>query len=130
MLASSGDTNAVILADGIPVGHLCWQGLPLDRREGLTDLPDDILDIDILIGEPEVVGRGVGPMALDLLLARLRAEGRTPFAGVGTSLCNRAAIRAFEKAGFRPLCEFEDREHGSCVYMVADLRGGREVLGQ
>jgi len=119
----SRDTDAVITADGRPVGYLCWQTPPTSELEAarLTDLPDDLVDIDILIGEPEFVGRGVGPRALVLLLAKLRGEG-AGFAGVGTSTSNRAAIRAFEKAGFRLFREFDDPESGPCMYLVARLR--------
>jgi len=123
----SRDTHAVITAAGRSVGYLCWQrpSPPELETAGLTDLPEDLVDIDILIGEPEFLGRGVGPRAMVLLLAKLRGEG-VGFAGVGTSTSNRAAIRAFEKAGFRLFREFEDPESGPCKYMVAKLRGAVE----
>jgi aminoglycoside 6'-N-acetyltransferase len=119
----SRETDAVVTSHGEPVGYLCWQTLSASERAeaGLTDLPDDLVDIDILIGEPEFLGRGVGPRALVLLLAKLRREG-VGFAGLGTSASNRAALRAFEKAGFRPFRDFEDPEFGPCTYMVAQLR--------
>ena len=98
----SKDTHAVIPSGRRPVGYLCWQGLSPSElaAAGLTELPEDLVDIDIVIGEPESLGRGIGPRALALLLGRLRGEG-TGFAGLGTSTSNRVAIRAFEKAGFR-----------------------------
>ncbi len=80
------------------------------------------MDIDILIGEPEFRGQGIGPAALVLLLAKLSAEG-IGFAGLGTSASNRTAISAFERAGFRILRDFEDPEFGPCKYMVAHLGG-------
>ncbi len=89
------------------------------------DVPDDLVDIDILIGEPEFLGRGVGPRALVLVLAKLRGEG-VGFAGLGTSTSNRAAIRAFEKAGFRTFRDFEDPEFGTCRYLVAQVSGAVE----
>ena len=120
----SSDTHAVITADGRPVGYLCWQRPSPSELEaaGFTDLPEQLVDIDILIGEPEFLGRGVGPRALILLLAKLHGEG-VEFAGLGTSTSNRVAIRAFEKAGFRLFRDFEDPESGPCRYMVAQLRG-------
>jgi aminoglycoside 6'-N-acetyltransferase len=122
----SRETDAIITADGEPVGYLCWQTPPASElaAAGLTDLPGNLVDIDILIGEPGILGRGVGPGALALMLARLRDQG-VGFAGVGTSTSNRAAIRAFEKAGFRRFRDFEDPEFGPCRYLVAELRGGR-----
>ena len=120
----SRDTHAVITADSRPVGYLCWQRPSPSELEaaGLTDLPEDLVDIDILIGEPELLGRGVGPRALIMLSAKLLGEG-VGFAGLGTSTSNRVAIRAFEKAGFRLFRDFEDPEFGPCKYMVAPLRG-------
>jgi len=126
----SRDTDAVITADGTPVGYVCWQIPSPSELEGagLTDLPENLVDIDILIGEPEFLGRGVGPSALLLLLERLRREG-VRFAGLGTSTSNRAAISAFEKAGFRRFRDFEDPEVGPCRYLVAELQGAAASAG-
>lgn len=123
----SRNTHAVITADGSPVGYLCWQRPSPSELEaaGFTDLPEDLVDIDILIGEPEFLGRGVGPRALVVLLAKLRGEG-VGFAGLGTSTSNRVAIRSYEKAGFRLFRDFEDSESGPCKYMVAQLRDAVE----
>ncbi len=120
----SRQTHAVIVADGAPVGYLCWQKPPQDELEaaGLTDLPEDIVDIDILIGDSRVVGQGVGPRALGLLLDRLRADPLVSSAGVSTSVSNARAIRAFEKAGFRLFREFQDPGSGPCRYMVVEIR--------
>jgi aminoglycoside 6'-N-acetyltransferase len=124
LLRYSSETHAVIVADGVPVGYLCWQRPSQDELEaaGLTDLPEDLVDIDILIGESEAVGQGVGPRALGLLLDRLRADPLVSFAGVGTSVSNERAIRAFEKTGFRLFREFEDPECGPCRYMLIEIR--------
>ena len=129
-LRCSSETHAVIVADGVPVGYLCWQTPPRDELEaaGLTDLPADLVDIDVLIGEPEFIDHGVGPRSLGLLLARLRVDPFVTVAGVGTSVSNARAIRAFEKAGFRLLREFQDPEFGSCWYMVIEVRDADSPL--
>ena len=115
------DTHALITAGGRPVGYLCWQRPSREDLEAaqLTDLPEDLVDIDILIGEPDCLGCGVGPKALAVLLARLCSEG-VGFAGLATSISNRTAIRAFEKAGFSFFRDFEDPD-GPYRYMVAQL---------
>lgn len=122
-LGRSKETHAVIVADGAPVGYLCWQVPPRDELEaaGLTDLPEDLVDIDIMIGEPEATGHGVGPRALELLLARLRTDPSVSWAGLATSVKNERAIRAFEKVGFRLFRVFQDPEAGPCRYMVASV---------
>ncbi len=125
LLRCSHETHAIIVVDGAPVGYLRWQRRPpQDELEAakLTDLPEDLVDIDILIGESEVVGQGVGPRALGLLLDRLRADPLASFAGLATSVSNEHAIRAFEKAGFRLFREFQDPESGPCRYMVVEIR--------
>ena len=122
-LRCSPESQAVIVADGAPVGYLCWQAPPQNELEaaGLADLPEGLMDIDVLIGEPEFLGRGVGPRSLSLLLDRLRVDPVVAVAGLGTSVSNERAIRAFEKAGFRPFREFQDPEFGSCCYMVVEI---------
>lgn len=92
-------SHALILADGEPVGYVCWQK-PSSRElqdAGLADLPAGLVDIDMLIGDPLYLGRGIGPRALRLLFERLARTG-VLVAGLGTSAENRAAIRAYEKA--------------------------------
>jgi len=120
----SSDTSALIVADGAPVGYLCWQTPTHVELEvaGLSDLPEGLVDIDVLIGESEFVDRGVGSRSLRLLLDRLRADPGVSVAGVGTSVSNDRAIRAFEKAGFRLFREFEDPEFGLCWYMIVEVR--------
>lgn len=118
------ETHALIIADTIPVGYLCWQSPPRHELEaaGLSDLPEGLVDIDILIGEPTLLGQGVGPQALRLLVARFRGNPLLSFAGLGTSASNVRAIRAFEKAGFHLFREFQDPESGACQYMLVELR--------
>ena len=102
-------TEALIEADAQPVGYLCWQ---TPRQEelaaaGLSDLRGDLVDVDILIGEPDALGQGIGPEALSQLLAKLRADG-VRVVGLAADLRNRRALKAYEKAGFRPFRDFEE----------------------
>lgn len=120
------DAHALIVADGTPVGYVCWQRLPAHELQGagLTGVPGPLVDIDILIGEPDRLGQGIGPEALRQVLARLREDPCVRVAGVGTSAANLPAIRAFEKAGFRLFREFRDPESGPAVYLVASVPVG------
>lgn len=119
------DTCAVVLADAAPVGYLCWQQLRQEElaAAGLADLSEGLVDIDILIGEPTAIGKGVGPRALGLVLDRLRADPSVAVGGIGTSVSNQRAIRAFEKAGFSLWREFHDAELGPCWYMTVNVGG-------
>jgi aminoglycoside 6'-N-acetyltransferase len=121
----SPESHALIVVDGAPVGYLCWQEPPKEEFEaaGLTDVPRGLVDIDILIGKPELLGQGVGSQALGILLARLRSEQAVAFAGLGTSVSNTNAIRCYAKAGFRLFREFQDAEWGPCKYLIAEVQG-------
>jgi RimJ/RimL family protein N-acetyltransferase len=112
--------HALIDWDGRPTGYLRWQRV--DRKTldslGLTEIPEGSVDIDILIGETDCVGRGLSPRALSLLVETLREDGSIPLLGLTTSVLNAAAERAFEKAGFRKLRDYEPPGFGACALMV------------
>lgn len=113
--------HALIAVDARPVGYLCWQSLLPEElaAAGLSDLPTDLIDVDILIGEEEFLGRGIGPQALTLLLDRLRAAGWKSV-GIAAATANPRARRAYEKAGFRLFRTF--REAGEDMhYLVQAL---------
>ncbi|MCC6608382.1 MAG: GNAT family N-acetyltransferase [Burkholderiales bacterium] len=103
----NAETVALITLDEQPVGLLCWQTpSPGELNQaGLADLPSDLIDVDIMIGEPSAQGRGVGPEALRLLFERLRARGAV-FVGLATALANQRAISAYAKAGMHPFRDF------------------------
>lgn len=116
----SGNWRALIEADGSKVGLVLWQH-PL-RREldeaGLHDIPESVIDIDIMVGEASETGRGVGPAAIRLVAETVLADRTVPFLIAATSIENRASLRAFAKAGFRSDREFDDVPSGRCMLMV------------
>lgn len=116
------DSHAIILAENIPVGYVCWEVPPRHELEaaGLVDLPDGLFDLDILIGEPDYLGRGIGPMALLLLCEWLRQDGAR-YLGAAIPVDNTRSRRAAEKAGFEVFREFDDPESGRCVYLIHPL---------
>ena len=122
------ESQALIVADGTPVGYLCWQEPAKEELEtaNLADLPGRLVDIDIFIGDADLLGQGVGSGGLRLLLARLRRDPSIAFAGLGTAVSNTNAIRCYEKAGFRLNREFEDPEWGPCKYLIAEVHGAAE----
>lgn len=115
--------HSLISLDGILVGYLRWQRVSRVALDavGLHEIPDDAVDIDILIGAAQQVGMGIGPRALELLIASLRAEPSVHWAGMSTSVDNIAAIRAYEKAGFARLKQYVDPEAGPCWVMLKRL---------
>jgi aminoglycoside 6'-N-acetyltransferase len=106
------DTTAYyrILLDGRPVG-LVQIYLVSDNPEWeeVVGPGEGIAGVDLLIGEEDVVGRGLGPQvraqfACEIVFAR--PEAQACIATVEES--NRRSWRAFEKAGFRHVCDVEE----------------------
>jgi aminoglycoside 6'-N-acetyltransferase len=122
---ADGD-DALILADGVPVGYVRWQKptrTELDAA-GLHEIPDAAMDIDIAIGELSYVGRGVGSRALRQVVEMLAGDTGIPLIMLATSVGNSVAIRAYEKAGFRRLRTFDDPPNGEHWLMALEPMPG------
>lgn len=125
-----GGDDALIVFAGTPVGYLRWQLVSRSELEaaGIVEVPDGAIDIDIAIGDEALLGRGIGPSALLHAVARIVETRRPPMIIVGTAVANGSALRAFAKAGFRPVRQFEDPEYGRCWLLchATGSRGGSE----
>jgi aminoglycoside 6'-N-acetyltransferase len=93
--------------DGRPIGMFQHYQIADDPEyaEALA-LGEDAVGVDLFIGAPELIGRGHGPA----MLRQFLRDVAFPFHGldvcvIGPSVKNVAAIRAYEKIGFRALRE-------------------------
>jgi aminoglycoside 6'-N-acetyltransferase len=93
----------VVELDGRPIGAIQSYRIG-DHPEyaAMVALGRPALGIDLFIGEPELIGMGHGPALIraflrDVAFPRYRAE----LCVIGPACGNAAAIRAYEKAGFR-----------------------------
>ena len=69
-------------------------------------LGEEAIGVDLFIGEVELIGLGHGPAMLRQFLRDVAFPfHRMDVCVIGPSVHNLAAIRAYEKAGFRPLRE-------------------------
>jgi aminoglycoside 6'-N-acetyltransferase len=97
------------LIDSRPVGMLQHYRIADDPEYAAAlALGEDAIGVDLFIGEVDLIGRGHGPA----MLRQFLREIAFPFHGIdvcviGPSVKNIAAIRAYEKAGFRALREVE-----------------------
>ena len=117
---ANGHWRAIIEADGREVGLVLWQHptrKELDEA-GLIDIPESVIDIDIMIGESNEVGRGAGSTAIRLVAEAALSDPDVPFVIAAILLDNLASQRAFAKAGFRSARQFDDVPSGRCVLMV------------
>jgi RimJ/RimL family protein N-acetyltransferase len=93
----------IVELDDRPIGQI--QSYLIDDEPeyaAMLDLGRPAFGIDLFIGEPELIGRGHGPA---LIRAFLRDVGFSRYSVdlcvIGPTTSNVAAIRAYEKAGFR-----------------------------
>jgi RimJ/RimL family protein N-acetyltransferase len=122
-----GGAHAVIVSGGTPVGYVRWQRVTRETLDelGLQEIPAGAVDIDILLGDAESVGRGIGPAALAALAAELLRDPDVPMLGLTTSVDNTRAHRAFAKAGFVITRQYDPNGLGPCHLMLRDLRRER-----
>jgi len=124
-----GTWRALIEADGRKVGLVLWQHptrQELDQA-GLDDIPTSVIDIDIMIGEVDAIGRGVGSAAIRLVVDAVLADQSVPFVIAATMVENSSSLHAFEKAGFRRDREFDDVPNGRHVLMVRHRERSKDV---
>lgn len=99
--------------DGRPIGYIQYWFIGhhqnaewLEDHPWLGEFPPDALGIDLSIGEPQLVGRGLGSTVLRAFAERLVASGY-PTLVIDPDPDNLRAIRAYEKAGFGPVTHLE-----------------------
>jgi RimJ/RimL family protein N-acetyltransferase len=116
----AGHGRALIETAGRPAGFIQWQHptrAELDTAK-LYDIPTSVIDIDILIGEPDATNRGTGSQAIALVAAEALSDPAIPFVIGCAAVPHTASQSAFRKAGFTADREFDDLPHGRHVLMV------------
>lgn len=116
----------LIVAGGVPVGYIQYWFIGHHQNEvwvkdnpWLAELPSDAVGVDLSIGEPDKISRGMGSQALISFVAMLRAEGHRTII-IDPDPDNRRAVRAYEKAGFRPVPALLGRT-GDTLIMQHDM---------
>jgi aminoglycoside 6'-N-acetyltransferase len=111
----------VILHDDKPIGYIQAYRVSDDPRyEKAFALPYDAAGIDLFIGEKEYVGKGLGSNIIkkftkEVVFSLFDVEYCIADPGVK----NTPSMRAFEKAGFKPVKTIIDPEDGSTSQVVA-----------
>lgn len=110
----------IIDVDGVAAGY----AHAVDATLWGEDLPQELApgtwDVDLFIALREQRGRGVGAKALRLLTAEVFATTMALAVCVFPSVRNEAAVRAYEKAGFRWQRIWNDPLMGPSWFMVAE----------
>jgi len=115
----------LILSAGEPLGYIQYWFVGhhqnqewLEDHPWLAELPRDAVGVDLSIGEPEKLSGGFGSAALIAFVAMLRAEGHRTII-IDPDPGNARAVKAYEKAGFRPVPSLVGRT-GDALIMQHD----------
>ena len=112
----------IVELDGRPIGYLQSYDPHLEDDHPYQDQPFGTLGVDLSIGVPDLVGIGHGPAILGQFVEELFEEGALRVI-VDPDPRNKRAIRAYEKAGFRPIGE-RHSEYGPALLMAVDAEEG------
>ncbi len=101
----SGPTTACLIEeDGRPIGYIQfyrWADEADDAAAMGLAFDRGAWGLDVFIGEPSAIGRGVGTRVVDLLCRYLFVERGATSVQLVAAQANARALRAYRKAGFR-----------------------------
>lgn len=111
---ANGHWRAIIEYDGRKVGLVLWQHPTREELDAATllDLPDTVIDIDIMLGDVTAIRQGVGSATIAILAQTILSDPAIPFLMACARWDNLASQKAFTKAGFYKDREFNDPPHG------------------
>ncbi|MGB3388034.1 MAG: GNAT family N-acetyltransferase [Pseudaminobacter sp.] len=114
----------IVELDGRPIAYLQSYDPHLEDDHPYADQPFGTLGIDLTIGEPELTGIGHGSAIIRQFVRDLFDEG-APRVIIDPDPTNARAIRAYEKAGFRPIGRRQS-QYGDALLMAIDAGGEDE----
>ncbi|MDX3930157.1 MAG: GNAT family N-acetyltransferase [Shinella sp.] len=116
----------LIMLDGEPVGYIQYWFVGHHQNEAwmkdnpwLAELPSETVGVDLSIGKADRLSAGIGSAALKTFVAMLRALGHETII-IDPDPANARAVRAYAKAGFRPVPELEGRTGDGVLIMQYD----------
>jgi aminoglycoside 6'-N-acetyltransferase len=124
----SGSVYRIIVWNDRPVGFLQWHRLTREELDtaGLNHFSEGGVDFDIFLGEPEDLGKGIGPEAIRQAMTEVCLQKPPPYFSLCTAASNVRAERAFAKVGFTMKTLFDEGRgpHHFMVRPVAQTPGG------
>lgn len=108
----------IVELDGRPIAYLQTYDPHLEDDHPYADQPFGTLGLDISIGPSDLIDKGHGAAILAQFAEELFDEG-APRLILDPDVANKRAIRAYEKAGFRPL-EERVSQYGHVLLMALD----------
>lgn len=122
----------MVKLDGSPIGMIQWyrwSSYPDEKEDGDIGAQPEDAGVDYFIGEPQMIGHGIGPLAIGLFLDQI-VFSNPDISAVRTSVHveNRRSWRCLEKLGFvlgAPL----PHPKGHSQYVPVLLRDQRSAAG-
>ncbi len=126
MVEGRDSTRPFLIAlDGEPIGYIQYWFIGQHQNQTwtrdnpwLTELPSEAIGVDLSIGEAALLSRGIGSAALRIFARRLHDDGYRTIV-IDPDPCNERAVRAYTKAGFRPIPQLQGRT-GDALIMQFD----------
>jgi aminoglycoside 6'-N-acetyltransferase len=87
----------------------------------LGELREPAFSLDVFIGEPDLIGRGIGPALLRDFLRMAFEKYGLDYAVIGPARSNVAAIRSYEKVGFRYLRDYREEDTTDPDHVLLDV---------
>ncbi len=119
-MESTAALPRIIESDGTPIGYAHAVDIGLWAEERPAELPPGTWDVDLFIASAEHRGQGLGHAALALITAEVFATTLAVACSAVVSIRNEAAVRAYERAGFRWQRIWPDPLHGPCWLMLKE----------
>jgi aminoglycoside 6'-N-acetyltransferase len=115
----------LVTLDQVPIGYIQYWFIGHHQNEQwikdhpwLAELSSDTIGIDLSIGRPELLSKGIGSAALTAFVASLREQGYANVI-IDPDRSNVRAVRAYMKAGFRPVPNLHEQT-GDVLIMQHD----------
>ncbi|MEP6759100.1 MAG: GNAT family N-acetyltransferase [Actinomycetota bacterium] len=123
-------TACIIEVDGRPAGYAqFYRWHPWEEAETELDIraDPDTFGLDIHIGEPDMIDRGLGSWAVDLVCRHLEDDLGASWVALTTEITNHRAQHAYEKVGFvkvRQVLDTDTRDGQRTVCWLMERRHG------
>jgi aminoglycoside 6'-N-acetyltransferase len=114
----------ILVVDGRDVGYFQVYDVGYDDEYGracaAVGAEPGTAGMDYLIGDPELIGAGIGTRAIERFVTDVVfARGAWPAVCAGPDPANLASIRVLEKNGFRPIGRIETRDGPEHLMLLA-----------